>query len=486
MRNLSDLIKAYSFISVTGNKDREISALVFDSRKIVTGCCFFAIHGTRSDGHQFIETAIADGASAIVCTRLPQALNPQITYLLADDSEKAMGYMASAFYHFPSQKLNLVGVTGTNGKTTTATLLFRLVKQLGYKAGLLSTVCNYIDNEYIASTHTTPDAVEINRLIHQMAEKGCEWCFMEVSSHAIVQNRIAGLHFKTAIFTNITQDHLDYHKTFDEYIRAKKQFFDQLPTDATALYNADDRHGKVMVQNTTASVKNFGLKTIADYKCRIIESHFDGMLLELDQTETWVRLTGEFNAYNLCGIYATALLSGFGKEEVLTVLSSLTAVDGRFQTYKSESGKTAIVDYAHTPDAVENVLKTIKQILPKGNQVITVIGAGGDRDKTKRPLMAAIASKMSQKVILTSDNPRSEDPEEILNDMMNGIDSTLKKNVLRITDRREAIRTGLMLANSGDVVLIAGKGHETYQEIKGVKYHFDDREIVKEIFNTLN
>jgi len=417
---------------------------------------------------------------------MPVSFAPNVTYVRVSDSSEALGLMASAFYGNPSSNLKLVGVTGTNGKTTTATLLYRIVGMLGFKAGLLSTVVNQVVDEQIPTTHTTPDPIELNRLLRRMVDAGCSYCFMEVSSHAVVQKRIAGLTFAGGIFTNITHDHLDYHKTFDEYIRAKKMFFDQLPSESFALVNADDRNGMVMVQNTKAKVSTYALHSIADFRCRVVESHFDGMLLNMDGLEVWTRLIGEFNAYNLLAIYASLLLLGFDKTDVLLQLSMVNSVSGRFEYVSSSGGITAVVDYAHTPDALVNVIETIKKIKSSGQRLITVVGAGGNRDKTKRPVMARVAVQNSDLVILTSDNPRFEEPEDIINDMKAGVDEEFTKKLVTIVDRHEAIRTACLLANKEDIILVAGKGHENYQEVKGVKHHFDDKEVLAEIFNELH
>lgn len=466
-----------------GNRNVAVEFLSFDSRKVSAGCCFFAIRGTQVDGHKFIQPAVEKGAVAIVCEQLPETTAPNVTYVQVNDASLALGVMASAFYGNPSEKLRLVGVTGTNGKTTTATLLYRIAKMLGYKAGLLSTVVNYVGDVEVAANHTTPDQIELNSLLAQMCDAGCEFCFMEVSSHAIVQHRIAGLGFAGAVFSNITHDHLDYHKTFAEYIKAKKGLFDGLGSNAFAITNVDDKNGMVMVQNTKARVVTYSLRSMADICTKIIENHFDGMLLNLDGCEVWTRLVGKFNAYNITAIYATLVNLGFDKAEVLTRLSMVTAVSGRFEYIKSATGVVAVVDYAHTPDALENVLSTIKDILGDSpSQIITVVGCGGNRDKTKRPEMAQIAAEMSTLAILTSDNPRFEEPNAILDDMRTGIDSGLERKVLVIADRREAIRTACRFAKCGDIILVAGKGHEDYQEIKGVKHHFDDKEEVRTAF----
>ncbi|HPH00759.1 MAG: UDP-N-acetylmuramoyl-L-alanyl-D-glutamate--2,6-diaminopimelate ligase [Bacteroidales bacterium] len=471
---------------VVGNPDIEVEQLTFNSRVAGANSCFFAIRGTQADGHRFIPQAVENGASAIVCEAMPVSFAPNVTYVRVSDSSEALGLMASAFYGNPSSNLKLVGVTGTNGKTTTATLLYRIVGMLGFKAGLLSTVVNQVVDEKIPTTHTTPDPIELNRLLRRMVDAGCSYCFMEVSSHAVVQKRIAGLTFAGGIFTNITHDHLDYHKTFDEYIRAKKMFFDQLPSESFALVNADDRNGMVMVQNTKAKVSTYALHSIADFRCRVVESHFDGMLLNMDGLEVWTRLIGEFNAYNLLAIYASLLLLGFDKTDVLLQLSMVNSVSGRFEYVSSSGGITAVVDYAHTPDALVNVIETIKKIKSSGQRLITVVGAGGNRDKTKRPVMARVAVQNSDLVILTSDNPRFEEPEDIINDMKAGVDEEFTKKLVTIVDRHEAIRTACLLANKEDIILVAGKGHENYQEVKGVKHHFDDKEVLAEIFNELH
>jgi UDP-N-acetylmuramoyl-L-alanyl-D-glutamate--2,6-diaminopimelate ligase len=468
-----------------GSTHMAISSVTFDSRKVRKDSCFIATVGTASDGHVFIDKAIEAGAIAIVCETIPEQKNDAVTYVKVKDSSHALGIIACNYYDNPSEKLKLVGITGTNGKTTTVTLLFNLFKSLGYSVGLLSTVQNKINNTVIPSTHTTPDALSLNELLHTMVEQGCDYAFMEVSSHAVVQNRIAGICFTGAVFSNITHDHLDYHKTFAEYIKAKKKFFDTLPNTAFALVNRDDKNGTVMLQNTRAEAYTYGLRTVADFKCKIVENHLSGLLLNIDGQEVWVKLIGTFNAYNVLAVYATAVLLKQDKTNVLTALSNLNSVEGRFQYVKSPNGVIGIVDYAHTPDALKNVLETIKDIRTGTEQVITVVGCGGDRDSAKRPVMAAIACEYSTKVILTSDNPRTEDPEEILNQMQKGINPVDAKKTLRITDRKEAIKTALTLSNSGDIILVAGKGHEKYQEIKGVKHPFDDFEILKETIKTL-
>ncbi|KAA6302479.1 MAG: 6-diaminopimelate ligase [Candidatus Ordinivivax streblomastigis] len=455
-----------------------------DSRKIQSGYLFVAVKGTQSDGHDYINKAIENGATVIV-HQLPVS-NPQanIQYVQVDDSAAALGKIASFWNGEPSKQLTLVGVTGTNGKTTIATLLYTTFRKLGYKVGLLSTVCNYINDTAIPSTHTTPDAIELNDLLAQMVAEGCDYAFMEVSSHAIDQKRIAGLQFKGGIFTNLTRDHLDYHETVEAYRDAKKAFFDQLPADAFALTNKDDKNGLFMLQNTKARNYTYSFQALADFKGRILESHFDGTLMTVNDTEVLTQFVGKFNAYNLLAVYGASVLLGQNPEEILVLLSTLQSVAGRFQTFRSPDGYTAIVDYAHTPDALTNVLNAINEVLDDRGQVITVVGCGGNRDKGKRPIMAKEAVRLSHRVILTSDNPRFEDPEAILDDMVAGLDTGERKQVGRITDRREAIRMACLLAQTGDVILIAGKGHEDYQEVKGVKTHFDDREVVLEIFNS--
>jgi UDP-N-acetylmuramoyl-L-alanyl-D-glutamate--2,6-diaminopimelate ligase len=462
-----------------------IASVASDSRKVKKGSLFVATKGTNIDGHTFIQKAIESGAVAIVCEELPDTQENGITYVKVSNAGYSLGIMVCNFYDNPSEKLKLIGVTGTNGKTTTVTLLFNLFKSLGYSVGLLSTVENKINTTSIVATHTTPDAISLNELLHTMVEQNCEYVFMEVSSHAVVQHRIAGLNFTGAVFTNITHDHLDYHKTFDEYIKAKKTFFDMLPSTAFALVNKDDRNGVIMIQNTKAKRYTYALKSVADYKCKIIENHLAGLFLNIDNLELWVKLIGTFNAYNVLAVYATAVLLKLDKTNILTALSNLNSVEGRFQYVKSPNGIIGIVDYAHTPDALKNVLETIKDIRTGNEQVITLVGCGGDRDSAKRPVMAAIACEYSNKVILTSDNPRSEDPEEILNQMQKGVNPVDVKKTLRITDRKEAIRTACTLGNAGDIILIAGKGHEKYQEIKGVKHAFDDLEILKETIKSL-
>ncbi len=485
MKLLSDILYKTRLDEIIGSTNVAISSVTFDSRKVKKDSLFVATRGTASDGHHYIELAIESGAVAIVCEDLPETLKENITYVKVLDSAASLGYIACNFYDNPSEKLKLVGITGTNGKTTTVTLLFNLFRGLGYSVGLLSTVENKINTTIIPSTHTTPDALALNELLSKMVEAGCQYAFMEVSSHAIVQHRITGLKFTGAAFSNITHDHLDYHKTFEEYIKAKKMFFDNLQDDAFALTNKDDRNGSVMLQNTKAKKYSYGLKSIADFKCRVIENHLNGLLLSIDNQEVWVKLIGSFNAYNVLVVYAIALLLKQDRVQVLTTLSNLNSVEGRFQYIKSKNGIVAIIDYAHTPDALKNVLETIKDIRTGNEQVITLVGCGGDRDAAKRPIMAEIACDYSNKIILTSDNPRSENPEDILNQMQAGISPVEMKKTLRISDRKEAIRTAVAFAKEGDIILIAGKGHEKYQEIAGVKHPFDDFEIVKENFKTL-
>ena len=480
MKLLKDILYKAGLVKVAGPTDVEITGITLDSRTVSPGCLFVAIKGAASNGHHFIEFAVADGARAVVCEQMPSELTEGVTYIKVHDSSLALGVIASNYFDNPSQKLHLVGVTGTNGKTTIATLLYKLYRELGYHVGLISTVRNMVDVEIIPSTHTTPDAIALNELLQRMVELGCTYCFMEVSSHAIVQNRTSGLVFEGGIFTNLTHDHLDFHKTFDAYLKAKKQFFDNLPASSFALSNADDRNGKVIVQNTKASKKFYSIRSVGEFKCRIIENSFEGLQLNIDGNDIWCRLVGTFNAYNLLAIYSAAVLLGEEPLNALTVLSKLEPAEGRFDTFRSPSGIIAIVDYAHTPDAILNVLDTLADIRTGKEKIITVIGAGGDRDKTKRPEMACIAAERSDHLILTSDNPRSEDPEEIINQMKNGLKSSDTHKVLAITNRLEAIRTACTLAQPGDIVLVAGKGHEKYQDIKGVKYPFDDKKVISD------
>jgi len=482
MRKLSEILKGCKVLKIAGSTDIQIIGISFDSRHIESGYLFVAVTGTSADGHQFIKSAIEKGACAVLCESMPAELQTGVVYILTDSSSRSLGILVSNFYDNPSGSLQLIGITGTNGKTTTATLLFRLFRKFGFKAGLLSTVRNYINEIPIEATHTTPDTLQINQLLRKMVDAGCEYAFMEVSSHSVVQNRISGLHFTGGVFTNITHDHLDYHKNFDEYMHAKKKFFDELDENAFALINIDDRNGKVMAQNTKAKVSTYGIRSLADYKAKIVESHFEGMLLSIEKAEVWVKFLGEFNAYNLLAVYATSKLLGLSKEEILKIISLLDTVEGRFEYLRSNDGVIAIIDYAHTPDALLNVLNTINQIRTGNEQFITVVGAGGNRDKTKRPKMARACAENSNKVILTSDNPRFEEPDDIIKDMEAGIEEEYKHKYLIISNRREAIKTACLMASPGDIVLVAGKGHETYQEIKGVKHHFSDKEVVAEQF----
>jgi UDP-N-acetylmuramoyl-L-alanyl-D-glutamate--2,6-diaminopimelate ligase len=480
MMKIKDIIKGIHIVSVDGETNTIISNIEFDSRKVTSGSLFIAVKGYKTDGHNFINDAIASGASAIICEILPENPDKKICWIKTSDSSRALGLAASNFFGNPSSSLKLVGITGTNGKTTIATVLYMMFIKLGYKCGLFSTVCNYINGKELPATHTTPDPIQLNSLLSDMVKAGCDFAFMEVSSHSADQQRIAGLKFVGGIFTNLTHDHLDYHKTFDNYLSAKKSFFDSLPVDSFALVNIDDRNGRVMLQNCKARHYTFSVRSMADYRCGIIEQSFVGMGLKIAGEEVWTRFIGDYNASNLLAVYAASELLGAPKREILTILSDLHPVPGRLEVVKSTGGISGIVDYAHTPDALMNVIDTINKIREGGVQLITVVGAGGDRDKTKRPKMAAISAEGSTRIILTSDNPRSEDPEKILDDMEAGITPDLKRKTLRISDRREAIRTAVMLANKGDVILIAGKGHETYQEIMGVKHHFDDREELKD------
>ena len=470
--------------ALLGDGGTVVGGLAFDSLAVRPGDCFFAVVGTQADGHDYIAAAVERGAAAVVCQRLPEPQAAGVAYVVVEDSAGAMADMAAAFYGYPSRELKLVGITGTNGKTTTVTLLYDLVRAMGYRAGLISTVVYRIDGREIASTHTTPDPIRLNAMMREMADAGCDYCFMECSSHAIVQERTRGLDFAGGIFSNITHDHLDYHKTFAEYIRAKKRFFDTLPAGAFALTNADDRNGAVMVQNTAARVSTYSLRAMADFRGKILEMHPDGMLLRLDGQELWVSLLGRFNAYNLLAVYGAACLLGLDRREVLRVMSTLQPVDGRFEVVRAANGTTAIVDYAHTPDALENVLQTIGELRTPTQQLIVVCGCGGDRDRTKRPEMAAIAVKHASTAIFTSDNPRHEAPEAILDDMTAGLDAGTR--YLRITDRAEAIRTAVMMSHPGDLLLVAGKGHETYQIVGDEKHHFDDREELRKAFETLS
>ncbi len=486
MGTLQDILYKVHLQQVKGRTDIPITAIAIDSRKVNKGAVFVAIKGTASDGHIFIDKAIADGAIAIVCETLPIGLTPDITYLQVKDSKEALAYMANNFFGNPSEKVKLVGVTGTNGKTTIATLLFKLFTQWGYTCGLISTVQNQIGDKVIPATHTTPDAVSLNALLQQMSGEGCTHIFMECSSHAIHQHRITGLHFTGGIFSNITHDHLDYHKTFEEYIRVKKRFFDDLPSEAFAISNADDKRGEIMLQNTGAKKFLYSLKTAASFKGKILENLLTGLVMMVDDTEVHFRLIGEFNAYNLLAVYGAAICLGEEKEKVLTTLSLLSGAEGRFDYSISAGLIIGIVDYAHTPDALENVLATIKKLRKGHEQVITVVGCGGDRDKTKRPIMAQVACDLSDKVILTSDNPRSEDPLDILKDMEAGLNSAGKRKAISIADRKEAIKKAVGLANKEDIILVAGKGHEKYQDIKGEKHPFDDKAVLAEMFTLLD
>ncbi len=481
---LSELIRNIQYTRIVLPKEEvDVTGVSIDSRNVAKGNMFIAMRGTQVDGHQYIEKAIEAGASAILCETMPETLSPSVAYISVPDVQKIVGKVATTFYGNPTQKMKLVGVTGTNGKTTIATLLYHLFRAFGHKCGLLSTVCNYIDGEAYPSTHTTPDAISLNQLLGKMADEGCEYAFMEVSSHALAQGRVGDLQFAGGIFTNLTRDHMDFHQTMDNYLRAKKSFFDNLPRDAFAIVNIDDKNGPVMVQNTRADIKKYSVRTMADYKGRISEIHLDGMLLNFNNREFSTLLTGRFNASNLLAIYAAAVELGKESDEVLRLLSTLKPVSGRFETIHSAEGFSAIVDYAHTPDAIKNVLSTINDVQHGRGGIITVVGAGGNRDKGKRPLMAQEAVRGSSRVIITSDNPRFEEPQEIINDMLAGLSPEQQKKVIAIADRREAIKTACALAQRGDVILVAGKGHENYQEIKGVKHHFDDKEELTKILN---
>lgn len=479
---LSELLKEISPISITGDTDVEITGVNIDSRKIEQGHMFVAIKGTTTDGHNYIAKAIELGAGAVLCENVPEDASGAV-FVQVESTEDCVGKIATTFYGNPTSRLKLVGVTGTNGKTTIATLLYNMFRKMGHKCGLLSTVCNYIEDEAIPTDHTTPDPIELNRLLGRMADEGCEYAFMECSSHAIHQKRIGGLTFAGGIFTNLTRDHMDYHKTFENYRDAKKMFFDSLSKDSFAVTNADDKNGMVMVQNTKATVKTYSTQRMADFKARIIECHFEGMYLDIDGREVGVQFIGKFNVSNLLAVYAAATMLGKAPEDILLVMSTLKSVSGRLEPINSPEGWTAVVDYAHTPDALENVLKAIHEVLNGKGSIITVCGAGGNRDKGKRPLMAQEAAKQSDRVIITSDNPRFEEPQDIINDMLAGLDKQQMKKTISIVDRREAIRTACMMAQKGDVILIAGKGHEDYQDVKGVKHHFDDKEEVKKVIN---
>ena len=480
---LNELLNHVNVLTILGDPEKDICGVNIDSRRIEAGHLFIAIPGTQTDGHRFIPKAIELGATAILCEQLPEEQKAEVTYVVVTSTEAVVGQIATRFYGDPSTKLKLVGVTGTNGKTTIATLLYNMFRAFGHKCGLLSTVCNYIEGEPIPADHTTPDPIELNKLLARMVEAGCEYAFMECSSHAIAQKRIGGLKFAGGLFTNLTRDHLDYHKTFENYRDAKKAFFDGLGKDAFAITNADDKNGMIMVQNCQAQIKTYSTRRIADFKAKIIECHFEGMYLDINGKEVGVQFIGKFNVSNLLAVYGAAVMLGKKPEDILVILSTLKSVNGRLEPIRSPEGYTAIVDYAHTPDALENVLNAIHEVLDGKGKVITVCGAGGNRDKGKRPLMAQEAVKQSDKVIITSDNPRYEEPQAIINDMLAGLDNRQMKKVISIVDRREAIRTACMLAQKGDVILIAGKGHEDYQEIQGVKHHFDDKEVVREIFS---
>lgn len=484
-KKLSRLISEIEIEEIIGTTDKNVVSLESDSRKAVKDGIFVAVRGVTTDGHKYIPVVASNHVAAIVCEEFPSSYEKGITYIRVKNSAKALGELASAWYDHPSEKLKLVGVTGTNGKTTTATLLYELAKLEGYKAGLLSTVCNYIHTTAIPTTHTTPDPLTLNSLLNDMVEAGCDYAFMEVSSHSTEQHRVAGLHFAGGIFSNLTRDHLDYHGTVDNYLKAKKKFFDMLPQGAFALINADDKNGSVMVQNSKAKVYTYSLRTNADFRCKVLENRLDGTLLMLNDKEIEVQFTGKFNAYNLTAVYGAAILTGFPPEEVLVNMSRLVPVSGRFQTMHSPTGFTAIVDYAHTPDALVNVLDTIRDIVGADGEIITVVGAGGNRDQGKRPLMAHEAAIRSNRLILTSDNPRYENPETIIEEMKAGLNTDELRQTLCISNRSEAIRTACQLAHPGSVILVAGKGHETYQEIEGVRHHFDDKEVIQEVFDTL-
>ena len=479
---LEEILNGIGYYEAIGSTNKEITGIQIDSRQIKSGNVFVAVKGTQTDGHAYINKAIDNQATVIVCEEFPETTCPDITYIKVENTENIVGKMATMFYEDPTSKMELVGVTGTNGKTTIATLLYNMFRKFGYKVGLISTVCNYIDGEAIPTEHTTPDPITLNKLLGQMAEKGCKYVFMEVSSHSVAQKRIGGLKFAGGIFTNLTRDHLDYHKTVDNYLKAKKGFFDGLSKNAFALVNLDDKNGLVMTQNTKAKVCTYSLRSICDFKGKVLEDSFEGMSMDINNIEVFVQFIGRFNASNLLAVYGAACLLGKKPEEVLLALSTLRPVSGRFDAIRSPKGYTTIVDYAHTPDALANVLSTIQEVLNGRGNVITVVGAGGNRDKGKRPIMAQEAVRQSDKVIITSDNPRFEEPQDIINDMLSGLSKEDTQKVISITDRKEAIKTACMLAQSGDVVLVAGKGHENYQDIKGIKYHFDDKEVIEEIF----
>ena len=480
--NLQEIVSGINILEIKGNCNQEISDIHIDSRKVEENHLFIAVKGTQTDGHAYIGKAIEKGAKAIVCETFPEDLKNDVTYIKVADTEDCVGKIATTFYGNPTSKLELIGVTGTNGKTTIATLLYNMFRKFGYKVGLISTVCNYIDDEAIPTEHTTPDPITLNKLLGRMADEGCKYAFMEVSSHSVAQKRIGGLTFAGGIFTNLTRDHLDYHQTVDNYLKAKKAFFDNLPKSAFALTNLDDKNGMVMLQNTKAKVCTYSLRSLSDFKGKVLEDGFEGMLLDINNVEVNVQFIGRFNASNLLAVYGAACLLGKKPEDVLLALSVLQPVSGRFDALRSPRGYSAIVDYAHTPDALVNVLSTIQEVLNGRGHVITVVGAGGNRDKGKRPIMAQEAVKQSDKVIITSDNPRFEEPQDIINDMLAGLNKEEIRKVLCIVDRKEAIKTACMLAQTGDAILVAGKGHENYQDIKGVKYHFDDKEVIREIF----
>lgn len=483
MKTLADILAGIEVLKITSGESLSVKAIQFDSRKVEEGDVFIAVKGTKVDGHAFIDKAIENGASVVIGETIPEEIKEGPTVVLVDNSSKALGIAASNYYGRPSTKLNLIGVSGTNGKTTTVILLHQLFSLLGYKSGYLSTIRHIIIDSEMEATHTTPDPLQINRILKDMLQKSCTHAFMEVSSHAIDQHRIAGLHFTGAVFTNITHDHLDYHKTFSAYLNAKKSFFDHLPAQSFALSNTDDKNGNYVLQNTSATKHSYALKSVANFKGRILENHFDGLLIKINGQELWTPLVGEFNAYNILAVYASAILLGEAADNVLKKISQLKPAQGRFEYVKSKNGKVGIIDYAHTPDALENVLKTISKLRKNQQLLITVVGTGGDRDTTKRSLIAKIAARYSDQVIFTADNPRSEDPEQIIADMKKGLKGNENSRVLTITNRREAIKTACMLAGSHDIILVAGKGHETYQEINGIKYPFDDKAILQEVFN---
>ncbi len=484
MITLQDILYRSRTKEIKGSLNREITSVAFDSRKVIVGSLFVAIEGTQVDGHNFIQKSIDNGAVAIVCNAIPSNANPKVTYIVVSNTSEALGYIASNYYDNPSSKLKVIGVTGTNGKTTIVTLLYNLFMELGYSSGMLSTIHNKVNNLAIETTHTTPDALKINQLLNIMLEEGCEYVFMEVSSHAIDQYRITGIQFLGGVFTNLTHDHLDYHHTFKDYLKVKKTFFDQLPANAFALTNIDDKNGNVIIQNTSAKKFTYGIKNMASYKGKVIENDLEGMLINVNGNELYSLLSGNFNAYNILAVYATAVLLKQSKEEILLGISKLKGAEGRFDIIRSEVGITAIIDYAHTPDALKNIIETINSIRSNNEQLITVVGAGGNRDKSKRPIMAKIASLLSNRIILTSDNPRDEDPLQILEDMRKGVDPAKKKVLMVIPDRVEAITTAFNIAKKGDMILIAGKGHEKYQEIKGIKHPFDDKKIIAELMDT--